>query len=115
PLARVSPLAQSRVLVALRPPAAVVQAIGVPTVNAAVFARADRRPRDRDLGAFARAVLAAERPTASAGPEELGARRPRRITAPADEFAARLEATRAISLGDGLVTADQTRETLGLI
>jgi len=106
---------QARVLVDLRTPAAVVQAIGVPTVNAAVFARADRRPRDRDLGAFARAVLAAERRIASAGPEELGARLPKRITAPADEFAARLEATRAIYLGDGLVTADQLRETLALI
>jgi len=106
---------QARVVVDLRTPAAVAQAIGTPTVNAAVFARADRRPRDRDLGAFARAVLAAERRIAAARPEELAARLPRRVTTPADEFTARLEATRRIYLAGGLVTADQLRETIALI
>jgi len=106
---------QARVLVDLRTPAAVAQAIGAATVNAAVFARADRRPRDRDLGAFARAVLAAEQRIATAKPDELAVRLPRRITVPADEFAARLETTRRIYLSDGLVTSDQIRETLALI
>jgi NitT/TauT family transport system substrate-binding protein len=106
---------QARVLVDLRTPVAVAQAIGTATVNAAVFARADRRPRDRDLGAFARAVLAAEQRIATATPEELTARLPRRITIPADEFKARLETTRRIYLSDGLVTSDQVRETLALI
>src|SRR5262245_1917370 len=106
---------QARVLVDLRTPAAVAQAIGTPTVNAAVFARADRRPRDRDLGAFARAVLAAERRIASAEPAELAERLPKHLTPPADEFAARLEATRGIYLGDGLVSVDQLRETLALV
>jgi NitT/TauT family transport system substrate-binding protein len=105
----------ARVLVDLRTPDAVAQAIGTPTVNAAVFARGDRRPRDRDLGAFARAVLAAEKRIASATPAELAARLPRRITTPTDEYASRLEATRSIYLTDGLVTADQLRETLALI
>jgi NitT/TauT family transport system substrate-binding protein len=105
----------ARVLVDLRTPAAVAQAIGTSTVNAAVFARADRRPRDRDLGAFARAVLAAEQRIATAKPEELAARLPRRITVPADEFKDRLETTRRIYLSDGLVTSDQIRETLALI
>jgi sulfonate transport system substrate-binding protein len=106
---------EARVLVDLRTPAGVARAIGTPTVNAAVFARADRRPRDRDLGAFSRAVLAAERRIAAARPQELAARLPGRVTAPADEFAARLEATRQIYLTDGLVTADQLRETLALV
>ncbi len=106
---------QAHVLVDLRTPAAVAQAIGTPTVNAAVFARADRRPRDRDLGAFARAVLAAEQRIAAARPDELAARLPKRTTTPPDEFAARLEATRQIYLADGLVTADQLRETMALI
>lgn len=106
---------QARILVDLRTPAAVAQAIGTLTVSAAVFARADRRPRDRDLGAFARAVLAAERRIASAEPAELAERLPKRLTTPADEFAARLEATRGIYLGDGLVSVDQLRETLALV
>ncbi len=104
---------QARVLVDLRSPAAVAQAIGTSTVNAAVFARADRRPRDRDLGAFARAVLAAEQRIAAAKADDLATRLPKRIGA--DDFATRLEATRAIYLPDGLVTADQLRETLALI
>jgi NitT/TauT family transport system substrate-binding protein len=106
---------QAQVLVDLRTPVGVAQALGTSTVNAAVFARADRRPRDRDLGAFARAVLAAERRVAATRPEELAARLPRNVTAPAEEFAARLEATRQVYLADGLVTADQLRETLALI
>jgi NitT/TauT family transport system substrate-binding protein len=103
----------ARVLVDLRTPAAVAQALGTTTVNAAVFARADRRPRDRDLGSFARAVLAAEQRIATATPDDLAARLPRRIGG--DDFAARLEATRRIYVADGLVTADQLRETLALI
>src|SRR5678815_5952720 len=65
---------RARVLVDLRSPAAVSQALGAPTVNAAVFARADRRPRDRELAAFARAVLAAEQQIASAPAAELAAK-----------------------------------------
>jgi NitT/TauT family transport system substrate-binding protein len=105
----------ARVMVDLRTPEATVQAIGTPTLHAAVFARADRRPRDRDLGAFARAVLDAEKRIASAPPAELAARLPRRVTTPTDEYASRLEATRRIYLADGLVTVEQLRETLALI
>jgi len=104
---------QARVLVDLRTPAAVSQALGVLTLNAAVFARADRRPRDRDLGAFGRAVLAAEQRIATAAPDDLAARLPKRIAG--DDFAVRLESMRRIYLPDGLVTADQLRETLALI
>lgn len=104
---------QAQVLVDLRTPAAVAKAFGAPTVNAAVFARADRRPRDRDLGAFARAVLAAEQRLATAPADELASRLPKRVAA--EDFAARLEATRRVYLRDGLVSADQVRETLALI
>jgi NitT/TauT family transport system substrate-binding protein len=104
---------QARVLVDLRTPAAVAQALGAQTLNAAVFARADRRPRDRDLGAFGRAVLAAEQRIATAAPDDLAARLPKRIAG--DDFAVRLESMRRIYLPDGLVTADQLRETLALI
>jgi NitT/TauT family transport system substrate-binding protein len=106
---------RAQVLVDLRSPAAVARAIGSPTVNAAVFARADRRPRDRDLTAFAKAVLAAEERIATGKADELAARLPQRLGTPADEFAARLEATRRIYLPDGLVTAEQLRETQALI
>ncbi len=104
---------QAKVLVDLRTPAAVGRAFGTPTVNAGVFARADRRPRDGDLRAFARAVLAAEQRLATAPADELAPRLPRRVGA--EDFAARLEATRQIYLPDGLVSADQVRETLALI
>jgi NitT/TauT family transport system substrate-binding protein len=104
---------QAQLLVDLRTPAAVAKAIGTATLSAGVFARADRRPRDRDLGAFARAVLAAEQRIADATAEDLAARLPRHLAD--DDFAGRLQATRRIYLPDGLVTAEQIRETLALI
>jgi NitT/TauT family transport system substrate-binding protein len=106
---------QARVLIDLRTPDAVAKALGRPTVNAAVFARADRRPRDRDLSALARALLAAEQRIAAATPEQVAARLPGRIVTPTEEFVARLEATRAIYLAGGLVSADQLRDTIALI
>ena len=106
---------QARVLVDLRTPADVARALGGATVHAAVFARADRRPRDRDLSAFARALLAAEQQIATAPPDELAARLPTRVRGLATEFAARLEATRRIYVADGLVTPEQVRDTLALI
>ncbi|HEU4368918.1 MAG TPA: ABC transporter substrate-binding protein [Methylomirabilota bacterium] len=106
---------QARVLVDFRTPDGVARVLGRPTVNAAVFARADRRPRDRDLGAFARAVLAAEQRLGTARADELAARLPARVVGPAAEFAARLEATRYIYLPGGLVSADQLRDTLALL
>src|SRR5262249_10926695 len=51
---------QAHLLVDLRSPAAVGQALGTTTGNAAVFMRAGPPPRDRDLAAFHRAVPAAE-------------------------------------------------------
>jgi NitT/TauT family transport system substrate-binding protein len=106
---------RARVLVDLRTPAAVAQALGGPTVNAAVFARADRRPRDRDLAAFARAVLAAEQQIASAPPAELATKLGKRVAGSGDDFAERLEGTRAIFLDGGLVTAEQVKQTMALI
>ena len=106
---------RARLLVDLRTPAAVTQALGGPTVNAAVFARADRRPRDRDLAAFARAVLAAEQQLATAPPAELAAKLGKRVAGSGDDFAERLESTRAIYLVGGLVTAEQVKQTMALI
>ena len=103
----------AQVLVDLRTPAAVAQAIGTPTVHAAVFARADRRPPARDLTAFVRAVLAAQQRIATAAADDVAPQSARPIVA--EDFAAQLETTRQIYLPDGLVTADQVRETLALI
>lgn len=106
---------QARALVDLRTPAAVRQAIGAPTVNAAVFTRRDRHPRDRDLTAFARAVLAAQRRIAEGSAELLAAKLPQAVTGGADGFEARLAACRELYLPDGLVSVEQVRETLILI
>jgi NitT/TauT family transport system substrate-binding protein len=94
---------RARLLVDLRTPAAVTQAL------------ADRRPRDRDLAAFARAVLAAEQQLATAPPAELAAKLGKRVAGSGDDFAERLESTRAIYLDGGLVTAEQVKQTMALI
>ena len=106
---------RARVLVDLRTPAAVGQALGTPTVNAAVFVRADRRPKDKDLAAFARAVLAAEQQLANSAPEDLAAKLGKRVLGTADDFAGRVETTRAMYLPGGLVSAEQVKHTFQLI
>ena len=106
---------RAQVLVDLRTPAAVGRAFGTPTVNAAVFSRADRRPRDRDLAAFARAVLAAEQQLATATPEQAAARLDKRVVGSADDFAGRLQVARGLYLPGGLVTAEQVKHTTSLI
>lgn len=102
-------------LIDLRSPAAVRQAVGALTVNAAVFARSDRRPRERDLTAFARAVLAAQRRIADGDGDGLASKLPRTVTVVPDAFEARLAASRELYLKGGLVTVEQVRETLILI
>jgi ABC-type nitrate/sulfonate/bicarbonate transport system substrate-binding protein len=106
---------QALMLADLRTPGAVKDALGVLTVNAAVFMRADRRVPDRQLQAFARAVLAAQRRIAVATPQALAARLTTSVTLPADDFEARLAATRDGYLVDGLVSVEQLQETLALI
>jgi NitT/TauT family transport system substrate-binding protein len=106
---------QGHALVDLRSPAAVRQAIGAATVNAAVFVRNDRRPKDRDLTAFARAVLAAQRRITDGNGDGLAAKLPRAVTIVPDAFEAKLAASRDLYLPDGLVTVEQVRETLILI
>jgi NitT/TauT family transport system substrate-binding protein len=102
-------------LIDLRSPDAVRRAVGAPTVNAAVFVRSDRRPRERDLTAFARAVLAAQRRIADGDGDGLATKLPRTVTVMPDAFEAKLAASRQLYLKDGLVTVEQVRETLILI
>ncbi|HEU5321416.1 MAG TPA: hypothetical protein VFX28_11470, partial [Methylomirabilota bacterium] len=106
---------RATLLADLRTPAAVSRTLGAPTLNAAVFTRADRPPAEAALTAFARALLAAERLLGGAPAPVVAARLPARVTAPGDEFRARLEAGRRLYLADGLVTAAQMQETLALI
>lgn len=103
------------VLADLRTPAAVERALGVATLNAGVFARADRRPSDRDLAALGRALVEAERLIATASAETLAARLPRAVVGTADEFERRLEATRALHLPGGVVSAPQIRESIAIV
>ena len=91
------------------------QALGGVTVNAAVFMRADRMVRDRDLAAFTRAILAAERRIATATAEALTESLPASITAPPEDFDGRLEACRELYLPEGVVSVEQVRQTLTLI
>jgi sulfonate transport system substrate-binding protein len=99
----------------LRTPAAVVRTLERVTVNAGVFMRADRRVADRDLAALSKALLDAERLIAGAEAEALAARLPRTVTGPPEEFAARLEAARALYLPDGAVTIAQLRESVAIV
>jgi NitT/TauT family transport system substrate-binding protein len=106
---------RARMLADLRTPDGVKQALGIPTLNAAVFLRADRRPADRDLVAFSRAMLAAERRIATAPPEVLAEHLPRGVVGIQDEFERKLDTVRAVYLPDGVVSPEQIRESIGLI
>src|SRR5262249_7019375 len=103
------------VLADLRGPEAVAKTLGSPTVNAAVFGRSDRMPRDADLAAFGRAVLAAERLIADTAAEDLAKRWPASMIGAPDEFSRRLNATREIFLPDGTVTPTQLSETVEIV
>jgi NitT/TauT family transport system substrate-binding protein len=106
---------RAKLLADFRAPAAVADALGKATVNAAVFVRADRRPKDADLAAFARALLAAEERIRKAGAEALAARLPKRVVGTQDEFEIRLETARAACLADGLVGAEEVQQTLAVV
>jgi NitT/TauT family transport system substrate-binding protein len=99
----------------LRSPGGVAAALGTLTVNAAVFARRERKLGDQDLTAVARALLAAEERIQTAPPQALAERLPARVVNPLDEFEARLAATRNAYLPGGNVTPEQLRRTLDLI
>ncbi len=98
-----------------RSPQAVTMTMGSLTVNAGVFGRSDRMPRDAHLAAFARAVLAAERLIADSAPEDLAARWPANMIGAPDEFSRRLAATREIYLPDGTVSPSQLTDTVDIV
>lgn len=106
---------RARLLADLRTPGGVKRALGAGTVNAALFARSDRMPPDADLAALARALLAAKRRLDAATADGLAARLGQRVTGPGEAFEARRLALRGMYLPDGLVGADEVRETLALV
>jgi NitT/TauT family transport system substrate-binding protein len=99
----------------LRSPKAVAAAVGGATVNAAVFARPDDGLHARVLSAFARAVVAAQRRIAEAGPVQLAAALPRSVVGLPDDFERRVEAARRAALGGGAVTREQLERTVAMI
>ena len=106
---------RAKLLADFRTPQAVAQALGRATVNAAFFVRADRRLRSQDLTALARALLAAEERIRTGSADELAAKLGRRVTGTTEEFEALLETARVSYLGDGLVTAEEVRQTLAIV
>jgi len=106
---------RAALLVDFRTPAAVAAALGAPTVNAAVFMRADRRVPDAQLVRFARALLAAQQRLRTASAAALAADLPSRAVGAPDDFEARLAATRGIYLPDGLVSPERVRETITIV
>lgn len=101
-------------LVDLRTPDAVRQALGEPTVSAAIFARRDRLPDGATLGALGRALLAARQRLAVSTPAALAADLPREVVGSPEDFADRVQAARRLYL-DGRVTAEQVRTSIRLI
>jgi NitT/TauT family transport system substrate-binding protein len=106
---------RATLLADLRTPAAAQRALGLPTVSAAIFIRADRRPGERELAAFSRAILAAEERLAAGGARELSARLPRSVVGTPEEFEARVLHVRSLYLPDGRVSAEQLDATIELL
>ena len=106
---------RARLLIDLKSPPAIADALGAPTVHAAVFMRGDRRPKDRDLAAFARAILEAQQLIATGNAAELAERLPRSVATPDEEFVRRVEAMQGIYLPGGIVTTDALAHTIDIV
>lgn len=108
-------VAQGRaaVLADLRTPARAAAALGVRTVNAGVFAGAGSQAGEAELRAVARALLRAQARITGTPAGTLAARLPPRVTGA--DFSERLEASRELYLGDGLVTTKAVETTVKLL
>ena len=84
-------------------------------MNAAVFTRADRRPPERELSGVVRALRKAEQRIHAADARDLADRLSTRVVGEFADFEARLAASRALYLPDGLVSADQLQQTIAII
>ena len=106
---------RATLLADLRTPAAAERTLGARTVSAAVFVRADRRPGERELAAFTRAILSAEARLAAGNADGLVSRLPRSVIGTPEEFAARLQQARSLYLPEGRVSDEQLETTMTLL
>ncbi len=98
-----------------RDPNGLVQALGRPTIHAALFEPARGRLRAAALEALARALLRAVARVQSASPEELGQKLPRAVVGNPEDFALRLAGAKKIYLPDGLVGGEVVQSTIEMI
>ena len=107
---------RAMLLADLRTPAASQKTLGVSTVSAAIFVRAERRPGERELAAFTRAILAAEERLGTDAAGDLAAKLPKNVVGgSAEEFETRVRQARGLYLGDGRVSGEQLDATLGVL
>jgi sulfonate transport system substrate-binding protein len=86
--------------------------LGVETVHAAVFVRADGRPGDEQLVALCRALLRAAARVAEAPPEALAGVLPASVRGQRDDFALRAVGARQSYLPGGRVTMDVLKASI---
>ena len=107
---------RATMLADLRTPAAAAQALGVPTVSAAIFVRGERRPGERELAAFTRAIVAAEERLSNGDVGDLATKLPKNVVGSSGEdFEARVQQARTLYLPEGRVTPEQLDATLSLL
>jgi NitT/TauT family transport system substrate-binding protein len=102
---------RAALLADLRTPQAAQRALGFPTVSAAVFVRGERRPGERELAAFTRAIIAAEERLAAGRASELAKRLPPGVVGTPEEFEARVQQAHGLYLPEGRVTDEQLEMT----
>jgi NitT/TauT family transport system substrate-binding protein len=103
------------VLADLRRPEEAARALGDPTVNAALFVRADTSVSAAELTAIARALLRAMDRLARDEASTLAATLPEPVVDRPDAFALRLRGAREVYLRDGRVSADRLRASIDLV
>ena len=107
---------RSVVLADLRTPVTARDALGVATVSAAVFVRGGRRPGERELAAFSRAILAAQDRLSEGVMGDLASKLPKPVVGNGeDDLEARVRQARTLYLPEGLVTAVQLEATIGVL
>jgi ABC-type nitrate/sulfonate/bicarbonate transport system substrate-binding protein len=99
----------------LRTPEAAERTLGVPTVSAAVFVRGERRPGERELAAFVRAVRAAQERLALGAAAALAERLAPSVVGSADEFAGRVAQGRGLHLPEARVTPERLEASIDLL
>lgn len=106
---------EATVLVDLRRPSEAARWLKAPTVNAAVFIRADTALGPDKVKPLVRALLKAVARLRTAPAEELRAKLPASAIGFPEDFEARLHGAREIYLQDGMVTTEVLGDSLALV